>query len=131
MTTSKKVVLHIDDDITLKLMLHTYLTKHDFRVVGAEDGKSGLKIALEEHPDLILLDYTMPYLNGIEVLTKLRKDPWGARVPVIFFTNIYDLQVVNSAMQLGVKSYVMKSDMSLSTVLELVKKYTGIIHSRA
>ena len=78
-----KKVLVVEDERTLRDALVKKLSKEEFTVLSAKDGKEGLDTALAEHPDLILLDILMPKMNGIEVLQKLREDEWGAKAKVI------------------------------------------------
>lgn len=81
-------ILLIEDD---KVQADIYLTRILAEGYGANwaiDGELGLKMALENHPTVIILDVRMPKMNGVSVLEALRKDQWGADVPVIILTNL-------------------------------------------
>ena len=81
-------ILLIEDD---KVQADVYLTRilaEDYGAAWAMDGELGLRMALENHPTVIVLDIMMPKMDGIKVLEELRKDPWGAKVPVIILTNL-------------------------------------------
>jgi DNA-binding NarL/FixJ family response regulator len=71
----------------------------------------------------VLLDYQMPDANGIDILTELRKDTWGSQAAVIVMTNVYELEIVNQMMALGVHDYVLKSDIQLDETVNLVGNY--------
>lgn len=116
-------ILVVDDDDLMRKSLTDSLTQAGFRVIEAAGGQAGLTAALEHHPKLIILDYQMPDMNGAEVLAELRNDDWGKKVEVIIATNIYDVSVVNSVLQQNVHDYVLKADVSLEQIVELVKKY--------
>ena len=112
----------ISDAMSRSLELAGYTT------VQVENGKKGLKAAIEQQPDLIILDYNMPDIDGLAVLDKLRADPWGHTAQVIFATNVYDVGVVNEVLRLGVKDYVMKSDLAAGDLATLAAKYVAVPH---
>jgi DNA-binding response OmpR family regulator len=97
-----------------------------YAVQTAADGEAGLAKALEIHPALIIIDYQMPQLDGVETIKRLRDDAWGAKVPIIFATNVYDVNVVNKILQLGVRDYLLKNDISLDSIRALVERYVPI-----
>lgn len=59
---------------------------YDFNVLAAQNGKDGLRMALERRPDLIISDVMMPEMDGFEMVRRLRQDPHGAEIPLIFLT---------------------------------------------
>ena len=86
---NKKIVLLIvEDEKILSDTLEEKLVSEGFEVLKAIDGEEGLKLALDSHPNLILLDLLMPKVDGITMLKKLRKDTWGERANVIILTNV-------------------------------------------
>jgi DNA-binding response OmpR family regulator len=122
MGQTKQTILAIDDDALLLGSIAQALEAAGFTVMQAKNGKEGLEMALQSHPDLILTDNLMPIVNGVDMVVGLRKDDWGAKVPVIIMTNMYSADMLNESLQAGVTDYVMKSDMSLDRIVELVKK---------
>jgi len=106
-------------------ILVSMFTIEGFNVIKAEDGQEGLDVALEHHPDLILLDIVMPKMNGMDVLQKLRKDEWGKNVPIILLTNLSDSEKVEDAMKYGVYDYLIKTDWELKDVVKKVKEKLG------
>lgn len=122
MPTKKKVLVVEDDEPTLKA-LHLALEKADFTVLEAKNGVSGIVVALEERPDLILLDILMPMMDGWEMLEQLRnKDDWGKCVPVVVLTNLSadeDAQIKHVA-ELGPSFFMVKADWKVEGVVEKV-----------
>lgn len=80
-------ILLIDDEEIFVRMYQKFLENNSFTVSTAGDGQEGLKKALEEHPDLILLDIYMPKMDGMAMLKELRNDAWGKTARVIVLTN--------------------------------------------
>src|SRR5437899_5845196 len=80
------VVLIVDDDGFTRKVLGRFLTQGGYEVITAVDGEDGLAKALNERPDLIVLDLLMPRLQGSDVLRRLHANPITADVPVIVVT---------------------------------------------
>src|SRR5678815_1412357 len=76
-------ILLIDDDVELCTLLAEYLEAQGYQVTAVHDGSSGLRSALEEQHQLVILDVMLPVLDGFEVLRQLRK---RSNVPVIMLT---------------------------------------------
>ena len=89
MTTSKAPtrILFIDDDEDLVVGLSVMLEREGFSIRHAIDGDIGVRMAREEVPDLILLDYMMPSMNGFEACTVIRQDERLANVPIVAMTS--------------------------------------------
>lgn len=119
----KSKILIIDDEKDLREALHESLVSAGLIVYTAIDGKDGLAQAFLHKPDLILLDISMPQMNGHQVLHELRKDPWGKHVHVLLLTNADD--PTNIVEGVGQKSdeYIIKSQISLKDVTKKVKQY--------
>lgn len=114
-----KKILVVEDETDIREAMAEAITDAGFTVLTAENGQAGLQIALQEHPDLILLDLMMPVLNGHETLKKLRNDAWGKNVKVIILTAMDDVTNIASAHQDPIEDYIIKAHTSLD---ELVKK---------
>ena len=82
-TTKASRILVIDDDPEIAELLTIILRPHGLRVYHARDGREGLKNAYELHPDLIILDVTMPEVDGWEVCARLRE---LSDVPILMLT---------------------------------------------
>lgn len=125
---TKPTILVADDDGLLARSLNDALSRTGYEVSVVHDGKAALEKALAVKPELILLDYQMPEMNGLEVLKALRDSEEGKDIEVVFSTNTYDTSVINEALGLGVHDYVLKADISLDQIVELVKKYVPLEH---
>ncbi len=105
--SDKKRVLVVDDNPillrTAKEMLDEYYIVNI--AVSASQAYSSIE---KWRPDIILLDYEMPYENGMEVLTKLRNDSYTKDIPVIFFTGSADREVVTKLVGLRPDGYLLK-----------------------
>jgi two-component system, OmpR family, phosphate regulon response regulator PhoB len=83
---SKPLILIVEDEAALVTLLRYNLERDGFRVAEARDGELALVVAEEERPDLILLDWALPNLSGIEVCRRLRAKPSTRNVPVVMLT---------------------------------------------
>ncbi|WP_404790319.1 response regulator [Altericista sp. CCNU0014] len=86
----KSKILIIDDSLLLRKLLIDQLPSDRFEIYEAEDGATGLDIAEQVNPDLILLDYVMPRMDGYEVYQALRDRPRFAHTPVIVISGRHD-----------------------------------------
>ncbi len=84
---SKTTILFIDDDEDLVCALSRILEGEGYRVHHAPDGEVGVRMAAEERPDLIILDFMMPVKNGFEALLELRQIDGMTGVPVLALTS--------------------------------------------
>jgi DNA-binding NarL/FixJ family response regulator len=99
-------VLLADDHRVVAEGLKSLLSA-EFELVGVvEDGRALIEAARTLRPDIIVADITMPRLNGIDALVRLRKD--GERVPVVFLTMHPDLAYARRALEAGASGYVLK-----------------------
>ncbi len=89
-----KKILVIDDEPDVVCYLSTVLADEGYEVISADNGREGLDRARAEVPDLITLDVTMPGISGIEVLTRLRRDPRTAEIPVVVVTGVASFQTI-------------------------------------
>jgi CheY-like chemotaxis protein len=79
-------VLIVDDQIELRSIHGAALQNRGYSVLSAADGPTALATARAAHPDIIVLDHSLPGLTGVEVATKLRDDPRTADIPIIMMT---------------------------------------------
>ena len=101
-------ILSIDDSKTIRLLLARLFRPFVCEWMEAENGEEGLAVATRENPDLIILDYNMPVMDGIAMLRKMREDPGMKRTPVIMLTADSGLQSLATVARLGVRDYVTK-----------------------
>jgi two-component system cell cycle response regulator len=101
-------ILTVDDSKTIRLIVAKAFKPFDCMVLEADNGVVGLAVASREKPDIILLDYTMPVMDGFEVLARLRSDPDLKATPVIMLTAEAGRETVVKIAKLGVRDYLIK-----------------------
>lgn len=119
---SKKILI-IEDEQELRDALTLVLTNAKYLVTSANDGEEGLTRALDEHPDLILLDLGLPKMSGHQVLSKLRRDAWGKDVHVLILTNADDAANITHGVEEKGSEYIIKSQTSLEDIVKKVKQH--------
>lgn len=123
-----KILLLIEDDQILLGMYQKLLSNHGYTIHTAMDGEDGLKKALQEHPDLILLDIRMPKMDGMTMLKYLRADKWGKDAKVIILTNLDPTdQILHGVINTNPTYYMIKSNTKPEQVLERIKEVVDVI----
>jgi DNA-binding response OmpR family regulator len=105
---TKGTILVIDDQKELADLIRRSLEQEGFDVILAPDGVSGLKIATEHRPDLVVLDLTMPDIDGLEVCQRLKGDPRHARIPVLVLSARASAADRILGLELGADDYLVK-----------------------
>lgn len=103
-----KTCLIVDDSRVIRKVSRHILESLDFRVDEAENGQEGLNHCKDTMPDVVLLDWNMPVMTGIEFINLLRKQPGGDVPKVIFCTTENDVAHIREAIGAGADEYVMK-----------------------
>ncbi len=101
-------VLTVDDSKTVRIIVKKAFKPFDCEILEAANGVEGLAVAAKETPDLILLDITMPVMDGVEMLTKLKSDPALKAIPVIMLTAEGGRDNVLKIAKIGVRDYLVK-----------------------
>ena len=101
-------ILTVDDSKTVRLVGRKAFKQFQCEIVEAGDGVEGLSVASKETPDLILLDVTMPVMDGVEMLTRLKSDASLKAIPVIMLTAEGGRDHVLKVAKLGVRDYIVK-----------------------
>lgn len=115
----------IEDDAAIAQMYRMKFEAEGFEVETAENGKLGLELAQNMHPDMILLDLMMPEMNGDEMLAKMRATDWGKDIKVIILTNMGEQEAPETLKTLDVSAFIVKADMTPRQVAELVGQHLG------
>lgn len=123
----EKTILIIEDEEQLLQALKEKLTHEGFDTIEASDGQEGLQLALDNHPDLILLDIILPTMDGLTILSKLREDAWGKDAPVIILSNLADEETIKAGQANSVSDYLIKSNWTLGDLVQKVKQKLGIV----
>ncbi len=101
-------ILLADDDAPLRTLLQITLGTADYLVLETADGVSALKVARSEKPDLIILDWMMPGMTGLEVADALRRDAATDRIPIIMLTARDEEEDERRARALGIFGFMVK-----------------------
>ena len=103
-----KSCLVVDDSKVIRKIIRNILDGLDFEIEEAEDGQEAYDACMRGMPDIILLDWNMPVLNGIDFLRKLRATAGGDAPVVVFCTTVNDIEHIREAMDAGANEYIMK-----------------------
>ena len=103
-----KSCLIVDDSKVVRMMARRIIEDLNFSVEEAEDGRVALDSCLSSMPDVILLDWNMPVMNGIEFLRALRSSAGGDQPIVVFCTTEDGIENIHEAISAGANEYIMK-----------------------
>jgi len=120
-------VLVIDDDTMIRSLLQNALAGKGFKVFTAASGYNGLDIAKSEEIDIILLDWMMPEMDGMETLEELKHNSDTMHIPVLMLTSKDDSKDIDFAINKGAIDYIVKP-FNAYEVPEIVQKHLGKIH---
>jgi two-component system, chemotaxis family, chemotaxis protein CheY len=108
-TSSKLRALVVDDSLTMRLILRRALEERGFQVVEAVNGRDAIgKLAIMRIPDLALVDWNMPEMNGLDFIIELRRDPAYSGMRVMMVTTETEHSQILRALDAGANEYVMK-----------------------
>lgn len=107
-TNQTKKILIVDDEPSIVLALESLLKANKYTVETAYNGKEGLDISKNFNPDLILLDVMMPFIDGFEFSSIVRKDKQLKDVKIIFLTAKGELSDKNDGYKKGCDDYIVK-----------------------
>jgi CheY-like chemotaxis protein len=103
-----KTILIVEDQIEFLAVHKLYLERHGYRVLAAEDGEEGVRCARQHHPDLILMDFSIPRLDGIGATDALKQDPSTRDIPVLLVTAHAYGSVGRRAKEAGCAGFIAK-----------------------
>jgi len=119
-------ILVVDDEPDLVSTIQCRLEWCKCEVITAANGEEGLEKAVNEKPDLILLDTDMPVMNGHEMLERLRKHPQLKNLPVIMATALCEVQDISTASSYGISDYIAKP----FDFTDLTEKIEGVLENK-
>jgi DNA-binding response OmpR family regulator len=122
MVKKKKKILIIEDDKFLLKLYSDKLRRAGFEVFEALTGEEGLNKISTENPDLIILDLILPRKSGFEILSELKIDSKTKDIPIIILTNLEQKSDIKRGLEMGAKSYLIKTDFSTNKLPQLVKE---------
>jgi two-component system, OmpR family, phosphate regulon response regulator PhoB len=103
-----KTILLADDEANLRILVRTTLDDPEYSILEAADGTTALELARQERPDLLVLDWMMPGINGPDVAKALRQDPATAHIPIIMLTAKGQEMDKERGHALGTCAYIVK-----------------------
>jgi PleD family two-component response regulator len=122
--TRRKKILVVDDSRTTLFMEQMILRKAPYDLVTAMDGQEALQKAVEEQPDLILMDVVMPRMTGFEACRAIREHSETRSIPIILVTTRGEAENVETGFASGCSDYVMKPIDGVE-LLAKVRNYVG------
>ena len=108
MTNTKSLIVIVDDDPETAEMLAEMVRIMDFGVVTVRNGAQAINMIVETHPSLVLLDWKMPGISGLDVMRFIQKDSILARIPVIMVSAKASPEDIAGGYDAGVASYLIK-----------------------
>ncbi|MCD7709591.1 MAG: response regulator [Clostridiales bacterium] len=118
-------ILLVDDDMMSRKLAQRLLEKKGYEVTAAESGQRCLEILREQKFDLLLLDWLMPEMDGMETFEKVKADGSYADLPVIFLTGESDEGAQEKAIAAGAKAYLQKPFVP-QDAYECIEKVLGL-----
>lgn len=119
---SAKRVLVVEDSKFLRTGFEKILSRSGFEVLVAADGEEGLALACQQVPDVIVLDWIMPRMQGAEVLAKLKQDPKTSSIPVIVISGIQKENGVELSPSTGAAMFLDKNNLNLASLASHVAR---------
>jgi len=119
---NERKVLYVEDNEYNRKIVRQLLSRSPCRLIEAGDGESGVALARQELPDLILMDVQLPRMSGLDVTRALRLDPATADVPIIVVTSFALSGDDQRALAAGASAYIAKP-YSPRELLALIRKF--------
>jgi CheY-like chemotaxis protein len=127
---ARKIILIVEDSPTQAIQLKTTLNHKGLEVFCAVNGRMGIQMAQEIHPDLVVLDVQMPEMDGYEVARLLKAAPDTKGIPIIMFTRHDTPEAVQLGLEVGVVDYIPKDAFAHAVLVETLRQM-GILNSGA
>ena len=105
---SARTILYIEDNETNRKIVRHLLRRTSYRLIEAHDGEAGVAAAIEERPDLILMDIQLPKISGLDATRRLRADPATADTPIVAITSFALSGDEQRAKEAGATAYLAK-----------------------
>ena len=125
MSSSVKTILIADDDEDLRLLVEVTLENPTYRILTAVDGCQALEAVNQHRPDLLIIDWMMPGLNGCEAVAQMRENPETSTIPVVMLTARDGLETQEETASLALAGYLAKP----FSPLELIKKVREVLET--
>lgn len=119
-------ILLVDDELDFSTVMTTRINSWGYGVINAVSGKEAIDAVKDKAPDIVILDYLMPDMNGVEILRGIRKI--SRNIPVIMFTAHPEMHVIKGTEELGVSAFISKlsvfsdAQTTLKAALNIIEK---------
>ena len=123
-TNAPALVLIADDDADTRFLFRTKLEMDGYMVIEAADGEETVKLAESALPDLILMDVSLPRMDGFDATRRIRLAPKVGGVPIVFISGHAEPRFVVQAREAGCNEYLSKP-FDLRALGEVIQKYLG------
>ncbi len=124
-----KIALVVEDSPTQATHLQAILEREGLQVLCAINGRMGLRMANQLHPDVIILDIQMPEINGFEVCKMLKASTEVADIPIILFTRWDASEAIQLGLQYGAIDYIPKDAFADAVLIETLRQM-GLINRK-
>lgn len=120
-----KKILFVEDEPSLQKTVGDILIQEGYKILQATDGEAGIRLAISEKPDLILLDLILPKKDGFEVIKALKDNAETRDIKIIVLTNLQSSGDIEKAIELGATTYLVKANYDLDEIVEKIREFLG------
>ena len=120
---NQKKILVVDDDPVLVKMLDVRLKENGYDVYATIEAAEGLQMAMENNPDLIVLDVMMPIINGYNFCRLLKSEEKQKEIPIIFLTSRSEKEDMEIGREMGAEAYLTKP-LNMEDLLQKIRELT-------
>lgn len=103
-----RTILVVDDQTEMRTMLNLTLSRSDWQVIEAGNGKEAVELAQTHRPHVILMDYNMPIMNGIDACKAIKSNTDTREIPVLIYTGLNALDLQEAAIKAGAVQFLTK-----------------------
>ncbi len=131
---NKQKILIVEDEADIRELIHFHLYRNKFDVIEAVNGEEGIAKAIEEEPDLIILDIMMPIFNGLEVCQKVRAIGKLDKTKIIFLSANGEESDIIKGLELGGDDYIAKPfspNILVARVKSVLRRNEKVVHNQA
>jgi CheY-like chemotaxis protein len=120
---SKKILI-IEDHPEMRLLIARSLRNLGYDLLEAADGQTGIKVALAENPDLVMLNLSLPGLSGLDVARKLKENFKTSHIPIVACSGWQDKRMLRESLEAGMVDYLAKP-FTARKLAALIKRHVG------
>lgn len=119
---NEKKILIIEDEPMFVAPFKAMLEKEGYSILCVSDGREGFPSAVKNNPDLIVLDLILPWVNGFNILEKLKSSEETKKIPVLVLSNLSGSEDYKKCLDLGAEDFLVKTRLSIKEVIDKIKK---------